>query len=60
MEQDSRQYECACFFKRNVTLNDIHNVETVEQIMNEVFWNQFLAPPRILPMRYVHREVINC
>ncbi|CAH1906414.1 conserved hypothetical protein [Candidatus Nitrotoga sp. HW29] len=28
-----------CFFKWNVTLDYIHNVETVEQIMNEASWN---------------------
>jgi hypothetical protein len=27
------------FFKRNVTLNDIYNIEAIEQILNKTFWN---------------------
>jgi len=35
----------ACFFQRHIPLNHIHDVETVEQILNEAFWNQVNSAP---------------
>jgi hypothetical protein len=30
---------CASLFERHITLDHIHDIETVKQILNEVFWN---------------------
>jgi len=28
------------FFKGHIALNQIHNIQTIQQILNETFWNQ--------------------
>ena len=35
----------AGFFERHIALDDIHDVEAIEQILNETFWNH--CSPRI-------------
>ena len=30
---------CTGFFKGYIALNDVHDVETIKQILNETFWN---------------------
>jgi hypothetical protein len=39
MERTAGDVVCAGFLQRNIALDDIDNVETVEQILNETFWN---------------------
>jgi len=34
-----------CLFKRHVPLDHIHDVEAVEQILNEAFWNHVNSAP---------------
>ena len=39
MERAAGHVIGTCFFQRDVTLDHIHDVEAVEQILNEAFWN---------------------
>ena len=38
----------AGFFQRDVTLDHVHDVEAVEQILNEAFWNHSWLRSRIV------------
>src|SRR5450759_2181431 len=39
MKRAASNVICTGFFKGHIALNDVHDVETIKQILNETFWN---------------------
>lgn len=39
MERTAGNEVGTCFFERQIALDHVNNVETIEQVLNETFWN---------------------